>query len=122
MKTVALIILISIYSTAVVGFSLREFYCCGKLKSVSVTFSQDAKQKCSKGNGSGCCGNKYQFFKVKDNHFASDDVNIPVKHFTDLNLFTPSSSKIMYTKLIPNIDVPLMFLTFAMPCRLLTKG
>lgn len=97
MKRTALILLICIYSLATVGFTLKEFYCCAKFKSVSVTLVQDIKQKCSKGNEkSGCCDNKYHFYKVKDNYFAGDDVKIPVKHFTKSNLFTPSFQQISF--------------------------
>lgn len=89
MKKVTLILLITLYSLSTVGFSLKEFYCCGKLKSVTVALAQDTKQKCSKGNEkSGCCNNKYQSFKIKDKHVAGSDVKIPTKHFTDLILFT----------------------------------
>lgn len=97
MKKIALILLICIYLLAAVGFTLNEFYCCGKFKSVSVTLLQNIKQKCSKGNEkSGCCDNKYHFYKVKDNHFAGDDVNIPLKHFTELSVFTPSFQLISF--------------------------
>lgn len=97
MKKAVLILLICIYSLSTVGFSLKEFYCCGSLKSVSVALVQDAKQNCGKGNEkNGCCANKYHFYKVKDNHFAGDDVSIPVKHFTELSLFTPLFQQISF--------------------------
>ncbi len=97
MKKFALILLICIYSLSTVGFSLKEFYCCGKLKSVTVALAQDTKQKCSKGDEkSGCCNNKYQSFKVKDKHFAVSDLKIPAKHFTDLTLFTPVFQQISF--------------------------
>ncbi len=104
MKKVALILLICIYSLATAGFSLKEFYCCGKLKSVSVTLAQVTDLKCSKGDEkSGCCDNKYHFNKVKDNHFVSDDLNIPLKHFTLLNLFPPSFQQFLFD--LPKINV-----------------
>lgn len=38
----------------------------------------------------GCCQTKFKSLKVKDSHVAADAINTPVKHFTDLHLFTPS--------------------------------
>ncbi len=92
MKKIALILLICSYSLATMGFSLKEFYCCGKLKSVSVALGNDIKQNCGKGTGSGCCDNKYQFFKVKDKHISAAKVSSLATYFNDLGLFTPSSS------------------------------
>ncbi len=89
MKKVVLILLICSYSLATMGFSLKEFYCCGKLKSVTLELTPNKKQICSKGNEkSGCCDNKYQFFKVKDNHLSGKAVDFPLNYFTDLDLFT----------------------------------
>lgn len=89
MKKVALILLICIYSLATMGFSLKQFYCCGKLKSINISLALETKQKCSKGNAKGCCDNKYQFFKVKDNHITADKASTPVNHFIDLHLYSP---------------------------------
>ncbi len=41
MKKLAAISLICIYGLATMGFSLKEFYCCGKLKTISVTLAKD---------------------------------------------------------------------------------
>ena len=71
------------------GFSLKEFYCCTKLKSISFFLALDTKEKCGKGDSKGCCDNKYQFFKVKDTHISADKITNPVNNFTDLHLCTP---------------------------------
>lgn len=97
MKKVTLILLICIYSLATMGFSLKQFYCCGKLKSITISLTPEAKQHCSKDNEkSGCCDNKYQFFKVKDTHITADNVSSPVKHFVDFDLYTPSFEDISF--------------------------
>ena len=80
-----------IYSLSSFGIGVNQFYCCGKLKSTSITYTQGSKEKCGNENSkSDCCRNKYQFFKVKDNHVAADTISNPVKHFSNLHLFTPS--------------------------------
>ena len=97
MKKAALILLICIYSLATMGFTMKHFYCCGMLKSVTVLLSKDIKQSCENGNKSnGCCQNEYQFFKVKDSHVAADSINSPVKYFTDLHLYPPSFKTITF--------------------------
>ncbi|MCW3106581.1 MAG: hypothetical protein JWQ09_1087, partial [Segetibacter sp.] len=79
------------------GFSLKQFYCCGKLTSVSVAFIGDTNKKCGKGDEkTGCCDNEYKFFKVKDKHITAEQVNNPVKHFVDLHLYTPSFQNITF--------------------------
>jgi len=71
MKKLAAILLICIYSFATMGFCLKEFYCCGKLKSISLTFRTKEKINCGKVNATNdCCKNKFRFHKVKDDHFA----------------------------------------------------
>jgi hypothetical protein len=88
-KKVIAILLLSIYAVSTLGLSLKRFYCCGKLKSVTVSVADDQQQK--RGNDDGmndCCKTKYQFYKVKDNHVAADVINTPVLHIINLHLFT----------------------------------
>lgn len=97
MKKAAIILLICVYSLATMGFSLKQFYCCGKLKSITFSLPHQAKDKCAKGNDkSGCCDSKFQFFKVKDNHISAGQADFPVKHFVDLHLYTPSFQDIFF--------------------------
>lgn len=90
MKKVALIFLISIYTLSSFGLSIKQFYCCGKLKSTGITFvQQDRIEKCGKSGMGDCCKTKFQNFKVKDTHIASDAASLPEKHFTETILFYP---------------------------------
>lgn len=86
MKKLAIISLLCIYALATMGFSLKEFYCCGKLKSISLTLADDGKAKCKNGdsNTDGCCKNKFQYFKVKDNHLASAHEATALNSFSEL--------------------------------------
>ncbi|MDQ2721290.1 MAG: hypothetical protein M3Z26_16205 [Bacteroidota bacterium] len=96
-KKITVILLLSIYSISTLGLSLKSFYCCGNLKSVTVTLPQDEQQKCANDDGTNdCCKTKYQFFKVKDNHFVADHLSSPVKHFVELNLFTSTFQIVNY--------------------------
>ena len=97
MKKIAIILLLGVYSLSTLGLSLKSFYCCGKLKSVTVTITQDQQQNCANNDGmSDCCKTKYQFFKLKDNHVAGDVVTTPALHFCYLHLFTSSFRIINY--------------------------
>ncbi len=101
MKKAALILLISIYAISTLGVGLKEFYCCGKLKSTSISIVQGAKQKCGIGDErSGCSKNKYQYFKVKDKHVTADEISSPVKHIIDLHSFTSAFHHISATQKI----------------------
>jgi hypothetical protein len=87
-KTIVISLLI-IYAISTSGISIRQFYCCGILKSVSVVIDNFPKQGCDKGDGkSGCCKNNYQYFKLKDTHFASHELTAPVVFSSDLHIPT----------------------------------
>ncbi len=98
MKKIAVILLICVYALATMGFSLREFYCCGKLSSKSVTLIAGENEKCSEGNNDDdCCKNKYQYFKVKDNHISAYQIDFPAKYFVSLHLCKTSLSDIIFS-------------------------
>ena len=91
MKRISLIFLLLIYTLSSFGIGIRQFYCCGKLKSTTISFEQEVKEKCGKGDeNGGCCQTKFKSLKVKDSHIAADAISIPFKQFTDLHLFVPS--------------------------------
>ena len=96
MKKAAIILLISIYTLSTFGFCLKESYCCGKLKSVSVILQDNENQKCGKAEDrGGCCKTKFQFFKIGEKHFVNNLLIIPDKYFS--YLFTlPSYLKIIF--------------------------
>ncbi|MGN6196685.1 MAG: HYC_CC_PP family protein [Ginsengibacter sp.] len=97
LKKITVIFLLSIYSLSTLGMSLKSFYCCGNLKSVTVTLTDAQQNTCATQNATNdCCKIKYQFFKVKDDHVAGDVVSTPVLHFIYLHLFTPSFKLIDY--------------------------
>ena len=95
MKKIALILLISIYALSSFGIGVKQFYCCGKLKSSSISVMQDAKEKCSMGSEmSGCCKTKFHSFKVKDTHIAADALANHVKYFSETIVFYSSFESI----------------------------
>ena len=93
MKKISLILLISIYVISVSGYGVNEFFCCGNLESVTFNFTEHYQKSHS---GKDCCKTKYQFFKVKDNHVASDQINSPQKLFTEANSFTTTYQPAFY--------------------------
>jgi len=96
-KKITLILLINIYALSVLGYGVKGFYCCGNLKSVTFSFTQHAqKSHSTSSDKSNCCKTKYQYFKVKDNHIASDHINSPEKFFTLSNFSIPSFQPIFY--------------------------
>ena len=88
MKRVALILLISIYAFSCFGIGIRQFYCCGKLKSTSISFGHLAREKCGNGDEkSGCCQTKFQSLKIKDSHIAAGATHCPGKYFSETIFF-----------------------------------
>ena len=70
----------TIYAISIFGIGIRKFYCCGKLKSFHVSFIQEVKENSAKRERgtNNCCKTTHQFFKVKDNHKAADNlINVP---------------------------------------------
>ncbi|MEO7462919.1 MAG: hypothetical protein ABIT96_09340, partial [Ferruginibacter sp.] len=88
----SVILLLGIYSLATMGFTLKEFYCCGKLKTVSVEMEAIATEKCSKDNSKSddCCKNKYQVFKVNDNYVSASQVFLPPQFIVEVDIYFPS--------------------------------
>ena len=80
MKKAGIILLLSIYSLSILGVNLKKFYCCGKLKSVTVTIGRETANR----TDDGCCKTRYQSFKVKDHHVNTAVVSLPQKNCIDL--------------------------------------
>ena len=87
MKKIFLILLICAYTLSTMGVGLKEFYCCGKLKSKFITLTGNNKADCTT---EGCCKTKHQFLKLTDNHLASADIYLPAKHFAAVAFYTPA--------------------------------
>lgn len=72
MKKAATIFIICIYSVSFLGFSVKESYCCGKLKAVTLALRENAPEKCNKDRcKNNCCKTKVQYLKVKNCPLAS---------------------------------------------------
>jgi hypothetical protein len=107
MKKILLILLICIYSLSSFGISFKEFYCCGKLKSIYVSVLPDQKNNCKKDRtDEGCCKTKYQYFKVSDKHLTVTAVDIPSKF---------SFEAVQFITSFPLISAPLSY-------KVLTNG
>lgn len=89
MKRILLLLLICIYSLTTLGFSVKQFYCCNKLKSSSISFLHQSEQTCKMGKKMvNCCKTTYRFFKVKDTHLGENIFSGLPKFFAETD-FTP---------------------------------
>lgn len=95
MKKITLILLICMYAISTVGVGISQFYCCGKLKTTSLSFNHADNIKCGKGM-QGCCKTTFKSLQVKDSHVAASVISNPVKPFLDLffNFASLSVSKV----------------------------
>lgn len=111
MKKLALILLTAVYMLSIVGVGVSQFYCCSKLKSVSLSLNSKDQSKCKKDTqDDGCCKETYQYLKVNDSHFASDDVSFAKKYFsilhTEFPVFELIAPQIQQTVASNNINTP----------------
>ena len=80
------------------GVKFEEFYCCGKLKSVSLSLAGGEKEKnINNSTKNDCCKTTYHSFKVKDTHLASAHIAAPSIHYTDFYNSFPFTFYTAYT-------------------------
>jgi hypothetical protein len=81
-KRITVVLLTAIYLLSAVGVSASSFYCCGVLKSTTLSIGEvhntDAKAPATNSN---CCKHTKQTFKVKDNHFGANAFSLSAKVF-----------------------------------------
>jgi len=93
MKKLLSILLIAIYSTAALGMSVKELYCCGKLSSMSVSFNSDNK----KSTDDGCCKTRSLLLKVKDNHLNTQTVAFTTRYSTHSDILLSEFNIVAYS-------------------------
>ena len=104
MKKAAAIFIICVYALSSLGFSVKEFYCCGKLKSVTLSLHVDSSQACSKNESKDkCCQTKFQYIKVKNSHLASSVLINCSNDFQPILPFTPIHA-VKFVGTVPGID------------------
>ena len=93
MKKLANILLVTMYAISCIGIGIKQFYCCGKLKSTSISYVQQqcVNEKCGIGKcKSGCCKDDYRFFKLSEDHIASSYLFAPEKQISEWNNIYPA--------------------------------
>ena len=94
MKKVLTIFLLVIYSLSVYGIVLKEIYCCGKLKAVTVSFTVNEKHKCCKYHERNRCSKtKYHYFKAQDSHFGATVTLKSIQPFTQIHFIASPLSQ-----------------------------
>ncbi len=104
-KRITAILLLLIYTAAVAGVSVSGFYCCGKLRSTSVSPMAFAK---SNAKDDGCCKHKQAVLKVNDTHESAGLAKLsPAKNLL-LHPFYPVSANIpAYCHLVAATSKPI---------------
>ena len=86
-----------IYTSASFGFSVKQFYCCNKLKSTLIVFTTGEQKKSGMNDKmDNCCKTKYQFLKVKDAHLSEANTPDQVKHFTQTDFYKPFFEQVVF--------------------------
>ena len=100
-KFLSIAILIS-YCIASFGVSINYFYCCGKLKTISLVAATEQKN-CNTKSEKGCCNKKTVTIKLKIDQKVS---NQPTYHFgITLSTPFPHSSDYIYGNLVSDFKI-----------------
>ncbi len=84
-KKSLLTVILLCYAIASFGVNIHYFYCCGKLKTVSLVIAHKEKQ-CKPDEPKGCCDNKTVTVQLKTDQKEHDQ---PVYQFTAPATITP---------------------------------
>lgn len=97
MKQAVIILLITIYALSSLGVSVKGFYCCGKLTTVSIALADFRKNKTTSDSKSDdCCKTKYQSLKVTDSHLTTAHIMAPASLYAEANIFFPFRYEISF--------------------------
>jgi hypothetical protein len=112
-KRILVILILMSYSIASFGVSLNYFYCCGKLKTVSLALKTEDKD-CTGKAKKGCCDNKTVTLKLKVDQQKSSDqstvhfvaplspVILHTDNYTDLSIATNGNTNSLYKRPPPD--------------------
>ena len=76
MKKIAVLLILMVYSLASLGISLNYFYCCGKLKEVTIIIAPPHTKDCKSGKGKKCCENKTVSHKISVDQKSNQDSSV----------------------------------------------
>ncbi|MEO7393478.1 MAG: hypothetical protein ABIU11_00970 [Chitinophagaceae bacterium] len=103
MKRILVIAILLSYSIASFGVSLTYFYCCGKLKTVSIAVSTEEKSSTSKST-KGCCENKSLTLKLKTDQKSSDQTKFQFTAPLSKAILHTTNSTVAYIANIGNVN------------------
>lgn len=89
MKKILVIILLLLYLPAISGVAVNKFYCCGKIASVRIQILSKMDLHPGQNEGSNCCNDVINFFKVQDAQQVSSlsmAIHVPI---LQLHTFLP---------------------------------
>ena len=82
MKGIIILLFSFFYLIISSGFTVHKHYCCGKLRTISLSEHKDEKGCCKgKMKKKGCCHEKTTWVKVKDKQLENDDVKLIIGSF-----------------------------------------
>lgn len=124
-KKFTVLVILMVYSLASFGVSLNYFYCCGKLKKVSIVVTPIHEKDCPIKKGKNCCENKTVSHKIsidqKNNPLSFyEPINFSVtallqsEYIGQVNIFTLSRLILSYKKPLgcTASDLNILFSTF----------
>jgi hypothetical protein len=84
-KRIAIAFLTAVYLLSAIGVSATSVYCCGALKSTSLSIGELQSKDSKTAKDANCCKTTKQSFKVKDNYFGASSFSFVTKLFPVLH-------------------------------------
>ena len=104
--------LIAFYILIISGISVNLHFCCGNLKTISLSSSSNESSCCkSKKSTKGCCQDTTTVIKVKEKHFRGDKIKVRLAQFDTIDLvsnqyFRSALNLINLDEFVVNFDSP----------------
>jgi hypothetical protein len=102
MKKIVTITLLFIFAGSTMGIGITQFYCCGHLKSTSISFSKSDNSNSAKNHAISCCKSTIKNLKLQDNYIGSDYIFSSVKSGAVAVLFTSCHNEKQSLNLMPH--------------------
>ncbi|MBS1759842.1 MAG: hypothetical protein JST23_06925 [Bacteroidetes bacterium] len=117
MKKLLVILLLISYSVASYGVTLNYFYCCGKLKTVSINEIKKEDNNCPGKKNKKCCKYKKVQIKLKADQKQTPKVDFTI-HAPSIVAPIPQNTLIAYTL----IEHPISIIQLQKPPPLYPEG
>lgn len=103
MKKIVTILLLFIFAGSTMGIGITQFYCCGHLKSTSISFSKSDKSNSAKNHVFSCCKTTIKNLTLQGSYLGSDYIFGSVKSCAAAVLCTSCHNEKQPLNIMPHL-------------------